>query len=91
MSVIINPVFLVFLGDECDMNLLELKEKVNEILESVREDGRQPEDIDVSVQIEMNTVDGWKSVCSNSVEIHYDNDACISGCVIAGDAERDPE
>ena len=64
------------------MNLRELKEKVDATIESAVEIGDTPENIMVSIQIDRDHGSFW----SSDIELHYDDDACVSGCVIAGDA-----
>lgn len=64
------------------MNLKELKEKVDNAIESAIEYGSSPEDVLVSIQIDKRSDSIW----SQDLELHYDNDANASGCVIVGDA-----
>ena len=63
------------------MNLRELKEKAVNAYEAAIEDGDDPEEITVSIQVDINR----ESVYSDDVELHYDGDGCASGCVIVGD------
>lgn len=62
------------------MDLLELQTQVNQAVERVKEDERDPKDIKVSLQIDG---PGTLSVFSgDNVEVHYDNDLQASGCVL---------
>ena len=66
------------------MVLTDLKHKIDEIIESVKEDGNNPDEIIVSVQID--DMDG-QSTWSTDIGIHYDNDCQVSGCCILGEKE----
>lgn len=63
------------------MNLRELKEKAVNAYEAAIEEGDDPEEITVSIQVDINR----ESVYSDDVELHYDGDSSASGCVIVGD------
>ena len=63
------------------MNLLELKESVDNAIEAAKEFDVLPKDIDVSIQIDINKSSVW----SDDVELHYDNDGMASGCVLVGE------
>lgn len=63
------------------MNLLELKEQIDNAIERVHEDGRDPADIDVSLQIDVTVGYG---VWTKDVNVIYDNDSEASGCVLHG-------
>lgn len=65
------------------MNLRELQQKVTDAIESAIEYGDEPANITVSIQVDHR--DG-KSEWSSDVELHYDNDCQVSGCVLVGDA-----
>ena len=65
------------------MNLIELKKAVNIAIEMVHEDGRNPKDILVSIQVDINRSSPW----SDDVRLVYDNDLNASGCVIVGDCK----
>lgn len=66
------------------MNLLELKEAVDSALERAVEGGDDPNEITISIQVNINK----ESVYSDDVELHYDGDGCASGCVIVGDVHN---
>ena len=68
------------------MNLSELKTAVDRAIESAIEYGSAPDDITVSIQVDINKSSAW----SNDVELVYDNDCQASGCVIVGDANDAP-
>ena len=64
------------------MNLIELKEAVDLAIEHAVECIVPPEDVDVSLQID---IFGRGDVpCSTNIEAHYDNDGCASGFVLVG-------
>jgi len=65
------------------MNLIELKESVEAAIEGAIEYGEAPEEVIVSIQIDINK----ESVWSANVTAHYDGDSQASGFVIVGDAE----
>ena len=67
------------------MNLLDLEYAVKAVKDSVIEDGNNPKDIDVSLQIELkkNNLTVWTS----DIDLHYDNYCNVSGCVILGYGE----
>ena len=62
------------------MKLSELKIAVEAAIESAIEYGDSPNDIIVSIQIDIN----GESVWSNDVKLVYDCDCQASGCVIVG-------
>lgn len=64
------------------MNLQELKNAVDSALETAKECGVKPDEIEVSLQID--TYGKEDVACSVSVEAHYDNDAEVSGFVLLG-------
>lgn len=66
------------------MNLRELKEKVDAAIDAAIEWEDNPEEITVSIQVDINR----DSVYSDDVELHYDGDGCASGCVLVGDARQ---
>lgn len=70
------------------MNLLELKKAVDNAVERANECGDdKPEEIDVSLQINMMDDNGNcpYSIFTNAhIELHYDNNGCASGCVLVG-------
>lgn len=69
------------------MNLIELKAQVDNAVELAHDTGEDPYKILVTLQI-----DGLEkeSICANEeLEVHYDNNAQASGCVIV--AYRDEE
>ena len=63
------------------MNLSELKQAVDHAIEMTTEYNVSPDEVDVSVQIDL--ADG-SSRWSNDVVLLYDNDLQASGCVILG-------
>lgn len=70
------------------MTLSELKKEVDGAIESAIDQGQNPDDIIVSLQIE-GAGDG--SILGNGavwakdeIELHYDNDGQASGCVLVG-------
>jgi hypothetical protein len=66
------------------MNLLELKEKINNAIEYANECNESLEEIKVSIQI--SDLKG-KSIWTNEIELHYDNNIDAAGCVITGDVD----
>jgi hypothetical protein len=65
------------------MNLIELKDAIDNIVEGVREGTyEKPEEVSVSVQIDG---PGTRSIWATDLEIHYDEDGNASGCVILGE------
>jgi len=74
------------------MTLSELKKEVDAAIESAIDQGQKPDEIVVSLQIE--EVDGMSGNgtvwAKDEVELHYDNNAQASGCVLVGyPMERD--
>jgi len=63
------------------MNLKNLQLEVNKAIDFAIECGVEPSYVDVSIQID-DMAD--KSVFSNDLEVHYDNDCQASGFVIVG-------
>jgi hypothetical protein len=66
------------------MNLLELRTKVNEAIESAKEYDEAPDDIIVTIQIEAPEFSIW----ADDIELHYDNNCQASGCVVVGNCEK---
>lgn len=68
------------------MNLSKLKEMVDAAIENAKEFGESPEDIIVSLQINdyANDQTVWSS---KEVELLYDNDCQVSGCVLVAELE----
>ena len=71
------------------MNLLELKRLVDYTIESAVEEGYSPGEVLVSLQIDglEDKIEGMKdpvSACSSDVELHFDGDLNVSGCVLLG-------
>jgi len=62
------------------MNLQELKNQVDDAIAKAKENGKDIEDIRVSVQIDSDD----DSIYTAEVELHYDNDLQASGCVLLG-------
>ena len=67
------------------MTLLELYKEIKKTIESVKEDGRSPENIQISIQID-NMI--GTSIWSTEINVMYDNDCQVSGCVIFGEKEE---
>jgi hypothetical protein len=63
------------------MNLASLKAEIEKTIECVKEDGRDPVDVMVAVQVDNAA---GKSVWSLDVDVLYDNDCNVSDCVIFG-------
>ena len=63
------------------MNLLELKKAVDSKIEYAKECLVDPKDINVSIQLDIQNGD---SIWSDEVEVLYDNDGNVSGCVLFG-------
>ena len=64
------------------MDLRELQIKVNRAVNRAIEDGNNPKNIKVSIQIDG---PGEDSIWADSIEVNYDNNCNVSGCVISGD------
>ena len=62
------------------MKLTELKNKIDVAIKQAKEYGMKPEDVFVSIQIDINE----ESIWSSDVELYYDGDGCASGCVLVG-------
>ncbi len=68
------------------MNLLELKSRVDDAIETAKDNEASPEDIQVTLQIDgPSTESVWSDY---EVELHYDNDFQTSGCVIVAYLEE---
>lgn len=64
------------------MNLLDLKQSVDDAVISAKEYGQSPNEIIVSLQIEPEEGD---AICAiKQIALHYDNDGHASGCVLVG-------
>jgi len=62
------------------MNLKELKEAVDSAIERARECGESPEEIVVTLQLDIGARDPvWSA---EDVELHYDGNLDASGCVL---------
>ena len=64
------------------MNLMELRDRIEKIIESTKEYEVDPFDIGVSIQI-----DGDSGFCVwafDEIEVSFDNGGMVSGCVISG-------
>lgn len=68
------------------MTLNELQEAVECAIEKAEELGQSPDAILVSIQIDRVSVSGsyLDSVSATEVDLEYDGDACVSGCVLLG-------
>jgi len=64
------------------MNLLQLRADVEAAIEHAGDSGADPNDILVSIQIDLES--GEDSLWSEDVKLIYDNDGNASGCVIYG-------
>ena len=64
------------------MNLIELKEAVDRAIEHAKEIGDPPEEVTISIQININREVIW----SDDVDLYCDGNGCTSECVIVGDA-----
>lgn len=64
------------------MNLMELKRAADAAIESANEYGESPECIVVSLQIDCGGVEAIYT--DEHVELHYDNNTQVSGCVMFG-------
>ena len=63
------------------MNLIELKGFVDRAIESAKGFGQNPNEIQVSIQInDVESEDLW----SDDIELTYDGDGQASGCVLHG-------
>ena len=63
------------------MDLRELQIRVNQAVNRAIEDGNDPKNIKVSIQIDGL---GEDSIWTDSIEVNYDNNCNVSGCVISG-------
>lgn len=63
------------------MNILELKNNVDRAIENTKENGENPSEILVSIQI--NSTES-ESLWSDDIELTYDSDVQASGCVLHG-------
>ena len=63
------------------MNLIEHKNEILRIIDAVHEAGDDPNDVEVSIQIERGL---QPPLYSHDIEILYDNYGDVSGCVIYG-------
>ena len=62
------------------MNIIQLRDAINGAIESAEEIGVTPESVEVSIQIDGQSVDSvW---ATDEMEVHYDNNGLASGCVI---------
>lgn len=68
------------------MKLTQLKEAAERAIEYAKECGVDPATIPVTLQIDRAGDDSiW---CDSDVELHYDNNACATGCVITAFLEE---
>lgn len=64
------------------MNLIELKREVNKAISYANESDIDPKSVKVTLQLDTpHRTDLFTDEC---VELHYDNNAQASGCVITG-------
>jgi hypothetical protein len=68
------------------MNLSELKQAVDNAIESAREYGYTPDEVDVSLQIQRagSGDDVYTDIGDGGIKLIYDNDCSATGCVIFG-------
>lgn len=66
------------------MTLLELADKLSAVLERVRDEGQNPDDIPVTLQLNSGDYDRWGHA---SMDVCWDNNTQATGCVIVADLE----
>jgi len=66
------------------MTLLELHDKITSTMERIREEGQNPDDIPVTLQLNHGDGDKWGS---ESMDVCWDNNTQATGCVIIADFE----
>lgn len=66
------------------MTLLELHDKITSTMERIREEGKNPDDIPVTLQLNHGDGDKWGS---ESMDVCWDNNTQATGCVIIADFE----
>ena len=64
------------------MNILQLKDAVDNIIRKAKEDGNLPEEVIISTQID--DMSGNSVFSSDGIELMYDNYCQVSGCVLVG-------
>ena len=64
------------------MTLIELLKQVENAIEVAKDCGESPADIRVSLQIDG---PGAESVWADEIELCYDNNGQVSGCVLVGE------
>lgn len=66
------------------MTLLELADKLSAVMERVRDEGQNPDDIPVTLQLNSGDYDRWGHA---SMDVCWDNNTQATGCVIVADLE----
>lgn len=73
-----------FTNKHTTMTLLELKDKIDDTIERIREAGQSPDDIPVTLQLEHGGGDAWGH---SSMDVVWDNNTQATGCVIVADMD----
>jgi len=71
------------------MNLKELQTAVNEVVNTVIENGEKPKDVEVGLHF--NKADGGSIFTDTCIEVRWDGDITIEGCLITADLLRENE
>lgn len=66
------------------MTLLELHDEIVKTIDRIREEGQNPDDIPVTLQLNHGDGDKWGYA---SMEVCWDNNTQATGCVIIADLE----
>ncbi len=66
------------------MTLLELADKISTTLENVRDEGLNPDDIPVTLQLNHGDGDSWGH---KDIDVCWDNNTQATGCVIIATLE----
>jgi len=66
------------------MTLLELHDDIVKTIDRIREEGQNPDDIPVTLQLNHDDGDKWGHA---SMEVCWDNNTQATGCVIVADLE----
>lgn len=69
------------------MTLSELSEVVENAVKKAKDNGKQPSEIPVSVQIDSAAGEAWFSRWSDEVSLVYDDNLTAFGCVIVGSSK----
>lgn len=73
------------------MTLTQLKKQVDDAIEYAIECRQNPETIPVTLQLNKDGDEGDALCAYDDVEVHYDNNACASGCVITATLSANAE